>query len=501
MVKENPKQITGSHGCAKRHDCSASATCKSDGMLISKTDSCVSDMPRREVVETSIFDLLKCGPGPSSSHTIGPMKAGRDFLNYCEENKKSINQKPKHIEVRLFGSLSATGEGHGTNAAILAGLLGHEPEKCPSGFLQQLSANPQEVYTQVVDNTEIKLSLADIIHDSVIHNFPYNNTLTIALLAENGTSLLEREYYSVGGGFLQWKGWQLPDLGKPIHAYNSMMELNFHLENTGFTLHELLLDNESAITGMGRKHIMLCLDNLMETMCDSVRRGLGKNGVLPGYLKVQRKAGMLHERSKNLDLGHEKFLTLLNAYAMATSEENADGGVIVTAPTCGASGVLPALIYAMRYDMHIGDRALREGLLAAVSIAFLAKHNAAIAGAEVGCQGEVGVASAMAAAMITHARGYSSVVTGNAAEIALEHHLGLTCDPVGGYVQIPCIERNAVGAVKAYNAFLIATAENPEDHKVTLDSAIEAMAETGRDMNEKFKETSLGGLAVSMVNC
>lgn len=498
MMKPNNKP----HACAKKSSCNASATCKADGTLISQnTDACACPIPRRDVVETSIFDLLKCGPGPSSSHTIGPMKAGYDFLNYCQANKAHIAKKPKHIEVRLFGSLSATGEGHGTNAAILAGLLGHEPEKCPSGFLQELSANPQAKYTQIIDNTEITLCLSDIIHDSVIHNFPYNNTLTIALLDENKTVLLEREYYSVGGGFLQWKGWQLPELGKPIHAYTSMADLSFHLENSGLTLHELLLDNEMAITGMGRRHIMLCVDDLMETMCDSVDRGLKKNGTLPGYLKVQRKAGMLHERTKNLDLGHEKFLTLLNAYAMATAEENADGGVIVTAPTCGASGVLPALIYAMRYDMHIGDRALREGLLAAVSIAFLAKHNAAIAGAEVGCQGEVGVASAMAAAMITHARGHSAVVTGNAAEIALEHHLGLTCDPVGGFVQIPCIERNAVGAVKAYNAFLIAIAENPEDHKVSLDSAIEAMGATGREMNEKYKETSLGGLAVSMVNC
>ena len=452
-------------------------------------------------VETSVFDLLKCGPGPSSSHTIGPMKAGYNFLQYCKENEKKFTQKPVKFLVKLFGSLSATGEGHGTKSAILAGLLGHESAKCPAGLLQKLSANPAQMYEQVVAEAKIEVCLNHIIYDSIIHDFPYNNTLIIYLLGCNDEVILEREYYSVGGGFLQWKGWEMTEHGKPEYAYQSMTGLCQQLEITGLTLHEFMLDNESAITGMGRRQILIQLDELIEIMMESVKRGLNKSGALPGYLNVQRKAGMLFERTKNLSLGHEKFMTALNAYAMATAEENADGGVIVTTPTCGASGVLPAIMYAMRYEMHIGDRALREGLLAAVTIGFLAKHNAAIAGAEVGCQGEVGVASAMAAAMLSHARGFGANITGNAAEIALEHHLGLTCDPVGGFVQIPCIERNAVGAVKAYNAFLIASAENPDDHKVSLDSAITAMGETGREMNAKYKETSLGGLAVSMVNC
>jgi len=452
-------------------------------------------------VETSVFDLLKCGPGPSSSHTIGPMKAAYDFLQLCKKAENTFTKKPTKFSVRLFGSLSATGAGHGTGAAILAGLLGHKPEKCPAGLLQQLNANPDQMHEQNLGATKIPVCLNHIIYDSIVHDFPYNNTLIISLLSHNDEVILEREYYSVGGGFLQWKGWQISNHGKPVHAYQSMADLSYQLEVTGLTLHELMLDNESAITGMGRRQILVQLDELIETMLASVQRGLSKEGALPGYLNVQRKAGTLFERAQSLSLGHEKFLTALNAYAMATAEENADGGVIVTTPTCGASGVLPAIIHSMRHEMHIGDRALREGLLAAVTIAFLAKHNAAIAGAEVGCQGEVGVASAMAAAMLTHARGFEATIVGNAAEIALEHHLGLTCDPVGGYVQIPCIERNAVGAVKAYNAFLIAISENPEDHKVGLDSAIAAMGETGREMNAKYKETSLGGLAVSMVNC
>ena len=368
-------------------------------------------------------------------------------------------------------------------------------------MLKNLGNNPDEHYTQLLGDIPITLSLRNIIYDTVVHDFPYNNTLVISLMDMKGEALFEREYYSVGGGFIQWKGWKAPEFGKPVHPYQSMKDLQNRLEETGLTLHELLLDNETAITGKSRVEILQYLDELIETMIMGVKRGLSKEGVLPGTLNVHRKAGVLYERAKTLNIFHERFLTNLNAYAMATAEENADGGVIVTTPTCGASGVLPALLYAMRYDMHIGDRAVREGFLAAVAIGFLAKHNAAIAGAEVGCQGEIGVASAMSAAMLTHARGFSAEYTANAAEVALEHHLGLTCDPVGGYVQIPCIERNAVGAVKAYNAFLLAISEDPKSHRVSLDSAIEAMGETGREMNAKFKETSLGGLAVSMVNC
>ena len=232
-----------------------------------------------------------------------------------------------------------------------------------------------------------------------------------------------------------------------------------------------------------------------------MEHGLQGSGCLPGPLKVERKAHMLHRRAHALNAAPGKFLAALNSYAFAASEENASGGVIVTAPTCGASGVMPALVYAMRHDMHVGDRAIREGFLAAAAVGFIAKHNASIAGAEVGCQGEIGVASAMAAAMLTDALGNPSRYVENAAEVALEHHLGITCDPVGGYVQIPCIERNAMGAVKAFNASLISTGVSPESQRVSLDAAIAAMAETGREMSSKFKETSLGGLAVSAVTC
>ncbi len=459
----------------------------------------LSSVPKA-YIHTSIFDLLKCGPGPSSSHTIGPMKAGYDFYEICKENAP-FQDKELQFTVKLFGSLSATGLGHGTHAAIIAGLLGHKPEQCPPSLLQKIADNPKQVYSQEFSGSLVKFDLSNIIFDSINHNFPCNNTLIIELINKDKEIIFSKEYYSVGGGFLQWKNYIPTEHGQPTHLYHSMDCLKKIIQETGFTLHEVMLDNETAITGVDRRSIITKLEELIEVMLNSVRRGLEKKGALPGTLNVQRKASTIYGKAKNLPLSHEGFLTSLNAYAMAAAEENADGGVIVTAPTCGASGVLPAILYAMKYDMHIGNRALREGLLAAVSIAFLSKHNAAIAGAEVGCQGEIGVASAMAAAMLSHGRGYTVEISANAAEIALEHHLGLTCDPVGGYVQIPCIERNAVGAIKAYNAFLIAISENPADHKVSLDSTIKAMDETGREMNHKFKETSLGGLAVSMINC
>lgn len=468
-------------------------------------------MPESTPIETSLFDLFECGPGPSSSHTMGPMKAGYDFLRRCAtlagtEHAGGVpagaaGDDDWRFNARLFGSLSATGAGHGTDAAVVAGLLGYQPARCPPGLLRNLGADRRADHALTLGCHTARVSLADVLHDRVQHDRPWNNTLILSLLDGRGQTLLDMEYYSVGGGFIQWEGWTEPDRGAPVHPYNSMRDLKEILRVTGLTLHELMLENETAITGMGRAAILEKLEGLLETMMDSVRHGLGAEGPLPGTLGVQRKAKALADKASRMPIGSDRFLARLNAYALATAEENADGGVIVTAPTCGAAGVMPALLYAMRHDQSIGDRALREGMLAAAAVAFLAKRNAAIAGAEVGCQGEVGVASAMAAALVAHARGASAQTTENAAEIALEHHLGLTCDPVGGYVQIPCIERNAMGAVKAYNAFLLASTENPYHHRVSLDSAIAAMAETGREMNAKFKETSLGGLAVSMVNC
>ena len=456
----------------------------------------------RQPIATSLFSLFKVGPGPSSSHTIGPMRAGFLFFKACRELPEAVLRQATSVRVQLFGSLSATGVGHGTDAAVLAGLLGTAPEDCPPEYLQGLARDPHRKYEFDLGGKCLSVSLDNIRHDAVMHTFPYSNTLIASLLDAEGTPLFSREFYSVGGGFVSWKGAVPESTGEPVHKYSSMNELHGLVREHGLNIYEIMLDNETAITGASRSAIIHQLNELIERMLDSVRRGLDSEGVLPGTLNVQRKAHMLWQRAEGLSFTDpERLLARLNACAFAAAEENAAGGVIVTAPTCGSAGVMPAIIHAMRYDLRIGDRAIREGFLAAAAVGFIAKHNASIAGAEVGCQGEIGVASAMAAAMLTDARGNRFRYTENAAEVALEHHLGITCDPVQGYVQIPCIERNAMGAVKAYNASIIATGTDPYSHRVSLDAAIAAMAETGREMSCKFKETSLGGLAVSMVEC
>ena len=449
----------------------------------------------------SIFSLFKAGPGPSSSHTMGPMTAGFLFRNKCAKLPTSILRRADHIQARLYGSLSATGAGHGTDAALLAGCLGCQPENCSPGMLQTLSAVPEKKHTMILCGKDLSFRLTDVIHDAVNHSHPWNNTVLLELLDNENNTLFSQEYYSVGGGAVQWKGWHEPNFGKPAHPYSCMNELRSIARSEGLNIYEIMLDNETAITGMHRKEIIHRLNNLLDMMEDSVRRGLNAEGELPGPLRVQRKARQLWNNSKAMPSSPEKFFTELNAFAFAAAEENAAGGVVVTAPTCGSTGVMSSLLYAMRHRMFIGDRAIREGFLAAAAIGFIAKHNASIAGAEVGCQGEIGVASSMAAAMITDALGYSSHLVENAAEVALEHHLGMTCDPVGGFVQIPCIERCAMGAVKAFNASLISRGVNSDAQRVSLDAAISAMAETGKEMSNKFKETSLGGLALSMVAC
>lgn len=429
------------------------------------------------------------------------MTAGRLFSTACAELPRELLARAARIRVRLFGSLSATGAGHGTDAAVLAGLLGVKPEDCPSGYLAKLAEEPLKDHRVEFGVGSALVSLADVVHDAVVHKYPYSNTLVAELLDAGGDVLFEKAYYSVGGGFVQWDGWKAPELGDPVYPYSNMKELRNIVRSQGLNLYEIMLANEMSITGASRTSIIDGLNNILDRMEESVKHGLAGSGYLAGPLKVERKAHMLLERAQALHSSPGKFLAGLNAYAFAASEENASGGVIVTAPTCGSAGVMPALVYAMRHDLFIGDRAIREGFLAAAAVGFIAKHNASIAGAEVGCQGEIGVASAMAAAMLTDAQGNPSRYVENAAEVALEHHLGITCDPVGGYVQIPCIERNAMGAVKAFNAALISTGTRPEAHRVSLDAAIAAMAETGREMSHKFKETSMGGLAVSMVTC
>jgi L-serine dehydratase len=452
-------------------------------------------------IALSLFDLFKIGPGPSSSHTIGPMKAGYDFIQTVRALPAETLAAATGIDARLFGSLSATGKGHGTDHAVLAGLLGRSPESCPPDFLDALAANPLEERPADLGVKSLRLNSANIVFDAVEHDFPYNNTLVIRLLGPTAQPLFEREYYSVGGGFLQYKGEPPTERGVPVYPYESMEQLKKQLAENDLSLHKLMLENEIAITGADEAAIMEGLDLVLRVMDASVSAGLEAEGLLPGPIGLHRKAKRIFQQSKTKRRPHETIIGQMCAFAFAASEENAAGHIIVTAPTCGSAGVIPAMARIMRTRLDLSEQSIREGLMAAAAIGFLAKHNATIAGAEGGCQAEIGVASAMAAAMLAHATGYGAHVTENTAETALEHHLGMTCDPVGGYVQIPCIERNAMSVVKAYTAFVIATDELPFQHKVGLDQALAAMLATGKDMNCKYKETAQGGLAVSVATC
>lgn len=452
-------------------------------------------------INTSIFEFLKIGPGPSSSHTIGPMAAGYDFVRLAHGLDREDIKKAAKVEVHLYGSLSATGKGHGTDRAVVAGLMGNSPEECEAATLDKLAADEDEKQRVRIGKKEFELSVSDVVFDRVDAEFPFANTLVIRLVADDGRVILEREYYSVGGGFIQWKGWQAPEKGQPEFLYHNMGELEKLVMDNRLPMHEIILRNEMAISGISEKQVWDGVEKIMDAMDASVTNGLDVIGLLPGPLQVRRKAVRLYESAGNREQGKGRFMALMNAFAFAASEENAAGHRIVTAPTCGAAGVIPATLKTLRDIMGIGHYHLREALLVACAVGFICKHNASIAGADVGCQGEVGVATSMAAALVAYAKGAGGMLASHAAEIGLEHQLGLTCDPVGGYVQIPCIERNAMGAVKAYNAALIATSETAMFHKVTLDMTVKAMAETGKDMSCKYKETSMGGLAVCMVNC
>ncbi|MDR2503745.1 MAG: L-serine ammonia-lyase [Deltaproteobacteria bacterium] len=449
---------------------------------------------------TSIFELFKPGPGPSSSHTIGPMSAGLDFRALLESLPEAELGRGVRLTVRLLGSLSATGKGHGTDRAVLTGLLGYAPASCPAHLPAGVFSMPERDRLLRLSAPVPPLGPENVIFDRVEHTHPFSNTLICSLLDAQDAPVLERVYYSVGGGFIQWEGWSAPERGKPPYPFDSAETLCCLAEEKGLSLPSILMANEMALSGKSRVEVMEGLDMLIEVMRRAVDRGSRAEGLLPGELKVYRKAARLAGRADRMDDPLNRFLGLLNAYAFAVAEENAAGGIIVTAPTCGSAGVMAAMLTIMEGYLGFGPEAVRGGLMVAAAVGFLAKRHAGIAGAEVGCQGEVGVASAMAAAMLAQARGYAPAVVFNAAEIALEHHLGLTCDPVGGYVQIPCIERNAMGALKAYNACLVAAAEETDKHRVSLDQAIRAMGETGQDMNAKYKETSQGGLAAS-VDC
>ena len=341
---------------------------------------------------------------------------------------------------------------------------------------------------------QVSVCVDDVSHDAIIHDFPYSNTLVADLLDAEDKVLHSQEYYSVGGGFIQWKGWEPPSLGEPVHRYSNMTELRAIVKEKGLNIYEIILDNEMSITGASRPSIIYSLNQIIDHMESSVRRGLDSEGQLPGPLKVQRKARMLWQQASRMQSSPDQFLTRINAYAFATAEENASGGVIVTAPTCGSAGVLPAVLKYVQDTKGLSDEAICRGLATAGIIGNLTKSNASISGAECGCQAEIGTACSMAAAALAELYHQNLDQVEYAAEVAMEHHLGLTCDPIGGLVQIPCIERNAVAAMRAINALSLANFLS-ETSKISFDTVVHTMYETGRDLNRVYRETAEGGLA------
>ncbi len=459
----------------------------------------------------SVFDMFRVGIGPSSSHTVGPMRAGSAFVKQLRT--KGLLEQTASVRVELMGSLAATGRGHGTDTAVQLGLMGEAPETFDPDKLHEAMAQVKaEKRLCLAGEHEVSFDpAADILfHAQKVPAF-HTNAMTFAALDAEGDTLYERRYYSVGGGFIV--AGREDDPEKPVvpaaaeggalrpYPYKTARDLLAMAEDAHISIAELMMRNESAV--MPREEVEAKLDAIWRVMHDAVSRGFRQEAPLPGPFAVARRAKRLAEELKTRSAERDPLVVLdwVNAYAIAASEENAAGGRVVTAPTNGASGVIPAVIeYYLRHTPNPHQAGVREILLTAGAIGILYKENASISGAEVGCQGEVGVACSMAAAGLCAVLGGDIHQIENAAEIAMEHNLGLTCDPVAGQVQIPCIERNAVAAVEAINAARMALNGNGS-HYVSLDKVIRTMLETGRDMQSKYKETSLGGLAVNIVEC
>jgi L-serine dehydratase len=453
-------------------------------------------------VMTVLDEFYKVGPGPSSSHTIGPMRITYDFYQRCTKLPADQLKQATGLKVNLFGSLSATGKGHGTERAALAGLLGKEPATVDPLFLDEMKEKPDQSYQLKLGDKTFNLSLADIIYDEAKGDFPHPNTMTCKLMAGD-KPVYELEYYSPGGGFYEWKGYTPPKKGQPKYPYGTMKELRQHAEKNNLSIAQVIMANELAVSGKTEEQINAFLDKIAAAMLATVKAGLAvKEGVLPGPIKLHSKAAEVWKRAQDDKYEADRAVALLSACALAASEENARGHLVITAPTGGSAGVMPAIVYGLTQTKRaLSQEKVRQGLLAGAAIGYLCKHNATLAGAEGGCQSEIGVASAMSAAFIASAMDASPLVVENAAESALEHHLGMTCDPVAGYVQVPCIERCAFGAVKAWTAYMIATNEIASRHRVDLDTTIKTLADTGKDMSTKYKETSEGGLAANLVLC
>ncbi len=452
----------------------------------------------------SVFDLFKIGIGPSSSHTVGPMKAAgmfaRDIGDLSELHR---------VKVELFGSLGATGKGHGSDKAVILGLQGEDPETVD---IPSIPSRLQSAETdRSIDLNGRRRIDFDPAADLLFHrrkSLPLHaNGMRFSALDRSGQVLDERIYYSVGGGFVvEGTGGGhasiVADTTPVTHPFHSAVELLTLCSDTGLSISGIMLENEKAwrSTAETREGLL----NIWRVMQDCVRRGCETEGVLPGGMKVKRRAARLYRQLLNETESHDVPLGSMdwvNLFAMAVNEENAAGGRVVTAPTNGAAGIIPAVLhYYWKFSPGHNEEGVVRFLLTAGAIGILYKENASISGAEVGCQGEVGSACSMAAGALTEVLGGTPEQVENAAEIAMEHNLGLTCDPVGGLVQVPCIERNAMGAVKAINASRMALRGDGR-HFVSLDKVIKTMRETGADMKTKYKETARGGLAVNVIEC
>ena len=457
----------------------------------------------------SLFEIFSIGVGPSSSHTVGPMRAAKRYLENLKSNKcfDAVN----NINITLYGSLALTGEGHGTVKAIVYGLMGLEAEEI----------DPEKPYVESVERDSIlhlgqekaipfKLS-QNIIYKKDIFLPEHSNGMKFSALDCNGDILLEETYFSVGGGTIARQDEISRRIGREPynvpHKFDTCQELLDICKKQNLSISEVVLQNEISLHT--EKEVREYIKKIFKVMQNSIERGIKSKGILPGGLRIKRRAPEIYETLQDRFIKNSMdslmIVDWIDLWGFAVAEENAAGGQIVTAPTMGSAGVLSAVLrYYERFIGHKSPFDMEEGILrfltTASAICSLYRTNASISGAEVGCQGEVGVACSMAAAGLVAAMGGDNKQIENAAEIAMEHNLGLTCDPVGGLVQVPCIERNAMGAIKAVNAARLGIQAQGE-HIVSLDSVIKTMYSTGVDMHSSYKETSLGGLAINVSNC
>ncbi len=454
----------------------------------------------------STFELFSIGIGPSSSHTVGPMRAALRFVQQLESD--GLLAETRHVTAKLYGSLGATGKGHGSDKAVLGGLIGYAPENVdPAELISITETVADSGKIKILGTHEIQFDLKEHLQFSGIVLDFHSNGLRIVASDSEGQTLLERTYYSVGGGFVvdeEATGADriVPDTTKVKFPFTTGAELLSICDTEGLSISTVMLENEKS--WRSETEIREGLLEIWAVMKDCVETGCRIEGILPGGLKVKRRAAhmfrKLHAERDDADVTGSR-MDWVNLWALAVNEENAAGGRVVTAPTNGAAGIIPAVLhYYTKFCPSANEAGVMRFMLTAAAIGTLFKINASISGAEVGCQGEIGSACSMAAGGLAEVFGGTPSQVENAAEIGMEHNLGLTCDPIGGLVQVPCIERNAMGAVKAINAARLAM-RGDGNHFVSLDKVIKTMRETGKDMQSKYKETARGGLAVNVIEC